>query len=168
MARLADIVATLKTGLAGHRATGAIEINDPPLRSTTLVVVATNVAYSKTQLTKVAMMANAGGAWAIRPYHTTGDGDQLFAASTGRLDQRRTALGDGRAGGGSRGRGDRARRRVDGPRRIEARGLDGDGRARHHRGDDQENQEHRDPFHHGQISATAQTSTFDARSGDSE
>jgi len=31
------------------------------------------------------MMANAGGAWAIRPYHTTGDGDQLFAVSTGQL-----------------------------------------------------------------------------------
>jgi L-aminopeptidase/D-esterase-like protein len=30
-------------------------------------------------------MANSGGAWTIRPYHTTGDGDQLFAVSTGRL-----------------------------------------------------------------------------------
>jgi L-aminopeptidase/D-esterase-like protein len=47
--------------------------------------VATNVAYSKLELTKIAMMANAGGAWTIRPYHTTGDGDQLFAVSTGRL-----------------------------------------------------------------------------------
>jgi L-aminopeptidase/D-esterase-like protein len=81
---LADINATLKKGLAAT-ADRSLEINDPPLRSTTLVVVATNVAYSKTQLTKVAMMANAGGAWAIRPYHTTGDGDQLFAVSTGRL-----------------------------------------------------------------------------------
>jgi len=31
------------------------------------------------------MMANSGGHWTIRPYHTTGDGDQLFAVSTGRL-----------------------------------------------------------------------------------
>ena len=31
------------------------------------------------------MMANAGGASAIHPYHTTGDGDQLFAVSTGQL-----------------------------------------------------------------------------------
>lgn len=82
---LADILATLKKNLAATGNRGRLEINDPPLRSTTLVVVATNVAYSKTQLTKVAMMANAGGAWAIRPYHTTGDGDQLFAVSTGRL-----------------------------------------------------------------------------------
>jgi L-aminopeptidase/D-esterase-like protein len=82
---LADITATLKKNLAATGNRGRIEINDPPLRSTTLVVVGTNVAYSKTQLTKIAMMANAGGAWAIRPYHTTGDGDQLFAVSTGRL-----------------------------------------------------------------------------------
>jgi L-aminopeptidase/D-esterase-like protein len=83
--RLADTMATLKKTLASTGARGRLEIHDPPLRSTTLLVVATNVAYTKTQLTKVAMMANNGGAWAIRPYHTTGDGDQLFAVSTGRL-----------------------------------------------------------------------------------
>jgi L-aminopeptidase/D-esterase-like protein len=81
----ADTMATLKRNLAAAGRQGRVEINDPPLRSTTLLVVATNVAYTKTQLTKIAMMANAGGAWAIRPYHTTGDGDQLFAVSTGRL-----------------------------------------------------------------------------------
>lgn len=84
-AGFADTMATLKQNLAAAGRQGRVEINDPPLRSTTLVVVATNVAYTKTQLTKIAMMANAGGAWAIRPYHTTGDGDQLFAVSTGRL-----------------------------------------------------------------------------------
>jgi L-aminopeptidase/D-esterase-like protein len=81
----ADTVATLKRNLGAGRPHGRIEVDDPVLRSTTLVVVATNVAYSKTQLGKIAMMANSGGAWAIRPYHTTGDGDQLFAVSTGRL-----------------------------------------------------------------------------------
>jgi L-aminopeptidase/D-esterase-like protein len=80
----ADTLATLKRNLAG-RPQARIDVDDPILRSTTLVVVATNVAYSKTQLGKIAMMANSGGAWAIRPYHTTGDGDQLFAVSTGRL-----------------------------------------------------------------------------------
>ena len=30
-------------------------------------------------------MANCGASRAIRPYHTTGDGDQLFAVSTRRL-----------------------------------------------------------------------------------
>jgi L-aminopeptidase/D-esterase-like protein len=83
-AGFADTMATLKSNLAAAGRQGRIEIEDPPLRSTTLVIVATNAAYSKTELTKIAMMANAGGAWAIRPYHTTGDGDQLFAASTAR------------------------------------------------------------------------------------
>jgi L-aminopeptidase/D-esterase-like protein len=84
-AGFADTVATLKRNLGAGRPHGRIDIDDPVLRSTTLVVVATNIAYSKTQLAKIAMMANSGGAWTIRPYHTTGDGDQLFAVSTGRL-----------------------------------------------------------------------------------
>ena len=84
-AGLADTVATLKKNLGSGTPHGRLEVDDPVLRSTTLLVVATNIAYSKTQLAKIAMMANSGGAWAIRPYHTTGDGDQLFAVSTGRL-----------------------------------------------------------------------------------
>jgi L-aminopeptidase/D-esterase-like protein len=80
----ADIVDVMKrtTGTANA---GDDVIHDPALRSTTLVAVATNIALTKTQLTKVAMMANCGAARAIRPYHTTGDGDQLFAVSTRRL-----------------------------------------------------------------------------------
>ena len=61
------------------------ELDDDALRSTTLAVVATNVTLAKTALTKLAMMANCGAARAIRPYHTTGDGDQLFAVSTGAI-----------------------------------------------------------------------------------
>ena len=72
-------------GLVTRQAAGRLE--DEAFRSTTLVVVATNVAVNKTALTKMAMMANCGGARAIRPYHTTGDGDQLFAISTGGLDR---------------------------------------------------------------------------------
>jgi L-aminopeptidase/D-esterase-like protein len=80
----ADIVEVMKQAV-GSPATARDLIHDPPLRSTTLVVVATNVTLNKTQMTKVAMMANCGAARVIRPYHTTGDGDQLFAASTRRL-----------------------------------------------------------------------------------
>jgi L-aminopeptidase/D-esterase-like protein len=71
-------------------------LDDPALRSTTLAVVATNVELSKTALTKLAMMANCGASRAIRPYHTTGDGDQLFAISTARVqrpDLQLTVLG---------------------------------------------------------------------------
>jgi L-aminopeptidase/D-esterase-like protein len=80
----ADIVEVMKRTMAAAPRVGDL-LHDPPLRSTTLVVVATNVTLTKTQLTKVAMMANCGAARTIRPYHTTGDGDQLFAASTRRL-----------------------------------------------------------------------------------
>lgn len=62
-------------------------LDDPAFHGPTLAVVATNVELSKTALTKVAMMANCGAARAIRPYHTTGDGDQLFAISTAKLQR---------------------------------------------------------------------------------
>ncbi len=71
-------------------------LQDEALRSTTLAVVATNVDLNKTALTKLAMMANCGAARAIRPYHTTGDGDQLYAVSTARVtrsDLQLTVLG---------------------------------------------------------------------------
>jgi len=85
-----DVMRGLVTGSGG----GALD--DPALRSTTLAVVGTNLDLAKTPLTKVAMMANCGAARAIRPYHTTGDGDQVFAFSTGRLrrdDVSLTAVG---------------------------------------------------------------------------
>ena len=82
----ADIVEVMKQSIASPAGARDL-IHDPPLRSTTLVVVATNVSLNKTQMTKVAMMANCGAARAIRPYHTTGDGDQMFAASTRRLQR---------------------------------------------------------------------------------
>jgi L-aminopeptidase/D-esterase-like protein len=61
------------------------QLADGPLRATTLGVIATNVAFTKTELTKLAMMANTGAARAIDPYHTQSDGDQMLAVSTGAL-----------------------------------------------------------------------------------
>ncbi len=89
----ADSVEVMRTMVRGAPG-GAV--HDPPLGSTTLAVVATNVELTKTALTKIAMMANCGAARAIRPYHTTGDGDQLFAVSTATLrrpDLQLTVLG---------------------------------------------------------------------------
>jgi L-aminopeptidase/D-esterase-like protein len=89
----ADSVETMR-GIVTKASTAPLQ--DDALRSTTLAVVATNVALTKTQLTKMAMMANCGAARAIRPYHTTGDGDQLFAVSAGSLtrpDVNLTVLG---------------------------------------------------------------------------
>ncbi len=81
----ANIIEVLKRNVAEAPPHRAARIDDAPLHSTTLAVVATNVDFNKTALTKIAMMANCGAARAIRPYHTTGDGDQLFAISTNRL-----------------------------------------------------------------------------------
>lgn len=49
----------------------------------TIPVVATNARLSKGQATKVAQMADDGMARAMRIAHGTGDGDTVFALSTG-------------------------------------------------------------------------------------
>lgn len=51
--------------------------------NTTLAVVATNVALTKAEATKVAQMAHDGLARVVRPAHTTFDGDTVFALSLG-------------------------------------------------------------------------------------
>jgi L-aminopeptidase/D-esterase-like protein len=53
--------------------------------NTTLGVVATNVAFDKARMTKIAQMAQDGLARAINPVHTPSDGDTVFALSTGSL-----------------------------------------------------------------------------------
>lgn len=70
---------------AGHGSEASLKIFDEVLRSTTLVVVATNIDFNKTQLTKLAMMASVGAGRCINPYHTNGDGDSTFFLSTNRL-----------------------------------------------------------------------------------
>jgi L-aminopeptidase/D-esterase-like protein len=52
--------------------------------NTTLVVVATDAALTKSQARRLAVMAQDGLARAIFPAHTPLDGDLVFAASTGR------------------------------------------------------------------------------------
>lgn len=51
--------------------------------NTTIAVVATNAALSKSQAQRLAMMAHDGIARAVRPAHTLFDGDTIFAVSTG-------------------------------------------------------------------------------------
>jgi len=80
----ANISETLKK-LASGVGLSSLKVSDLPLRSTTLVVVATNVSFTKTELTKIAMMASTGAARAINPYHTNGDGDSTFAVSTNKI-----------------------------------------------------------------------------------
>lgn len=51
--------------------------------NTTIGVVATNAALSKTQAHRLAIMAQDGISRAVRPAHTPFDGDTIFAVSTG-------------------------------------------------------------------------------------
>jgi L-aminopeptidase/D-esterase-like protein len=53
---------------------------------TTIGVVATNARLSKSEARRVAIMAQDGLARAIRPIHTSFDGDAIFVLATGKLD----------------------------------------------------------------------------------
>jgi L-aminopeptidase/D-esterase-like protein len=55
-----------------------------PARNTTIALVATDAALTKSQAQKVAQMAHDGMARAIRPAHTMFDGDTIFCMATGR------------------------------------------------------------------------------------
>ncbi len=52
--------------------------------ATTLAVVATDAAFDKARMTRIAIMASAGFALGLRPAYGPGDGDLVFAASTAR------------------------------------------------------------------------------------
>lgn len=53
------------------------------MANTTIGAIVTNVKLSKAQLCKVAGMTHNGYARAIRPVHTSGDGDSIYALSVG-------------------------------------------------------------------------------------
>ena len=64
----------------------AREANHPVQDNTTIGVVATNLSLRKTEVTKLAQMAQTGVSRTTRPAHTLYDGDCLFALATGALD----------------------------------------------------------------------------------
>jgi L-aminopeptidase/D-esterase-like protein len=57
----------------------------PSLTHTTIGVIATNVVFDKSELTRIAGVANTGAAKVINPYHSPEDGDVLYAVSTRKL-----------------------------------------------------------------------------------
>lgn len=57
-----------------------------PVMNTTLVVIATNAKLSKVEANRLAQRAHDGMAIAIRPVHTSHDGDTAFALATGQVD----------------------------------------------------------------------------------
>ena len=65
-----------------------------PLRSnTTISCVVTNAKLSKAQATKVAQMSADAYAHAIRPTHTTNDGDAIFVLATGQVEAETDLVG---------------------------------------------------------------------------
>ena len=62
----------------------ALVLKRDELANTTLAIVATDAPLDKAQATRVARMASAGFALALRPAHAPADGDVVFAASTAR------------------------------------------------------------------------------------
>lgn len=77
---LADVRQLLRRGVVGQRPAPR------PGENTTIGLVATNAKLSKTDVNRVALMADDGLARAINPSHTTGDGDTVFALATGRWE----------------------------------------------------------------------------------
>jgi L-aminopeptidase/D-esterase-like protein len=57
-----------------------------PGTHTTIATVATNARFTKTETAKIAQMASAGLARAINPAWGPGDGDTVFAISTGTME----------------------------------------------------------------------------------
>ncbi len=93
-----DVVADDGSVLAGSiNEDGSFRVAQNPFRlfggssptnitNTTLVVVATNAALTKVQCHRLAQRAHDGMAMAIRPIHTTHDGDTAYGISTGNID----------------------------------------------------------------------------------
>ena len=61
--------------------------------NTTLGVVLTNARFDKSRLCKIAGMVQDGYARAIRPVHTTADGDSIYAVSLGDVPADQDAVG---------------------------------------------------------------------------
>jgi L-aminopeptidase/D-esterase-like protein len=74
-------------GLAGDLPADAADaitkLDNRPRANTTLAVIATDLALTKTQARRLAMTAHDGIALAVYPAHTPLDGDTVFTLSTG-------------------------------------------------------------------------------------
>ena len=71
---------------AAQMKTSIESVNNRFTGNTTLAVVITNAVFNKTQLCKIAGMAQDGVARAIHPVHTSADGDSVYAVSVGAVE----------------------------------------------------------------------------------
>ena len=77
---LADVRKMLRSGALDRRPQPRAGEN------TTIGLVATNARLTKTEINRVALMADDGLPRAINPSHTTGDGDTVFSLATGQWE----------------------------------------------------------------------------------
>ena len=91
---------------------GGAKINPQPRANTTIALVATDAALTPAKAKRVAQMASAGMARAIRPSFAPFDGDVVFALSTGAIALPETARAQHRAHRKPRGRLPCARHRA--------------------------------------------------------
>jgi L-aminopeptidase/D-esterase-like protein len=68
---------------ASFPAGGDFRIKGVEPQNTTIAIVATDAALTKTEAKRLAIMAHDGMARALRPTHAAMDGDTIFAAATG-------------------------------------------------------------------------------------
>jgi L-aminopeptidase/D-esterase-like protein len=78
-------LAAIRELLAAEQAEGPLPEAVPPGGSTTLGLVATNAMLTKGEVHRVAVQAHDGMARAIRPVHTSFDGDTVFALAVPRV-----------------------------------------------------------------------------------
>ncbi len=93
-----DVVNTDGSVLAGARSESGWAVDEHPYRgfpaappaalgtNTTLLVVWTNATLTKVLVNRLAQRVHDGMAIAIRPVHTTHDGDTAFALATGKVE----------------------------------------------------------------------------------
>ena len=75
--------------LEARLARGSESRSDQVGRHTTLTLVVTNQKWSQSELNQIGKQVHASMARAIQPFHTTQDGDVLFTATTGEVENKR-------------------------------------------------------------------------------
>ncbi|HSC34714.1 MAG TPA: P1 family peptidase, partial [Thermodesulfobacteriota bacterium] len=88
-----EIVAGVRTTPRGSKFAGTVNLlkqgvtfREDKSRNTTLAVVATNARFSKSELGRIANIAQTGLARVISPVHTIADGDVVIAISCGEIE----------------------------------------------------------------------------------
>lgn len=88
-----EILAGVRTTPGGSRFAGTVNLfkkgvtfKEDKSQNTTLAVVATNAKFSKSELGRIANIAQTGLARVISPVHTIADGDVVIAVSCGEIE----------------------------------------------------------------------------------